>query len=89
VIGKTVFVVGTCDTIPDAKVIQFYIKQNVNSTDEEYLQDAEAAMLGAWRDFVVRMDPDIIIGYNIKKFDIPYLVDRALVLNNYKSSRLP
>ncbi len=37
-------------------------------------------MLQEWRDFVEQVDPDLIIGYNISNFDIPYLVDRAKAL---------
>ncbi|KAF2432770.1 DNA polymerase delta catalytic subunit [Tothia fuscella] len=37
----------------------------------------EEQMLLAWRDFVEEVDPDIIIGYNISNFDMPYLLDRA------------
>ena len=33
-----------------------------------------------WRDLVIKTDPDIIIGYNICKFDLPYLIDRAEAL---------
>ena len=31
----------------------------------------------AWSDFVQKVDPDIITGYNIMNFDIPYLLNRA------------
>ena len=34
-------------------------------------------MLQKWRDFVEQVDPDVIIGYNIANFDLPYLLDRA------------
>ena len=34
-------------------------------------------MLHAWKDFVAAVDPDMIIGYNISGFDLPYLMDRA------------
>lgn len=40
----------------------------------------EADLLQKWRDFVDEVDPDVIIGYNISQFDIPYLVDRAKAL---------
>ena len=39
--------------------------------------DNEANLLKAWRDFVQTVDPDLIIGYNISNFDLPYLLDRA------------
>ncbi|KAJ1685857.1 hypothetical protein LUZ63_017247 [Rhynchospora breviuscula] len=42
--------------------------------------DTERDILLAWRDFIREIDPDIIIGYNICKFDLPYLLERAEVL---------
>ena len=30
-----------------------------------------------WSEFLQRVDPDVIIGYNISGFDLPYLMDRA------------
>ncbi len=33
-----------------------------------------------WRDFVEEVDPDVVIGYNISNFDLPYLLDRAKAL---------
>lgn len=41
-------------------------------------------MLQAWRDFVEEVDPDVVIGYNIANFDLPYLMDRASHLNAKK-----
>lgn len=45
----------------------------------------ELDLLRGWRDFVIQEDPDVLLGYNINKFDINYLqvrmephcVDRA------------
>ncbi|KAK8958305.1 DNA polymerase delta catalytic subunit [Platanthera guangdongensis] len=42
--------------------------------------DTEKDILLAWRDFIREIDPDIIIGYNICKFDLPYLIERAEAL---------
>lgn len=42
--------------------------------------NTEQEVLLAWRDFIRQVDPDIIIGYNICKFDLPYLLERAKVL---------
>jgi DNA polymerase delta subunit 1 len=39
--------------------------------------EQEEKMLEEWRDFIIDLDPDIITGYNINGFDIPYLVQRA------------
>ncbi|CAB4270146.1 unnamed protein product [Prunus armeniaca] len=42
--------------------------------------DTEREVLLAWRDLIREVDPDIIIGYNICKFDLPYLIERAETL---------
>lgn len=34
----------------------------------------------SWSDFVQEVDPDILTGYNIINFDLPYLLDRAKAL---------
>jgi len=41
-------------------------------------------MLHAWKDFVEKVDPDVVIGYNIAGFDFPYLMDRAKAINASK-----
>lgn len=38
-------------------------------------------MLMKWRAFLEICDPDIITGYNVQNFDIPYLLDRATTLS--------
>lgn len=42
--------------------------------------DTEREVLLAWRDLMREVDPDILIGYNICKFDLPYLIQRAEAL---------
>ncbi|XP_034213465.1 DNA polymerase delta catalytic subunit isoform X2 [Prunus dulcis] len=42
--------------------------------------DTEREVLLAWRDLIREVDPDVIIGYNICKFDLPYLIERAETL---------
>ncbi|GAV61568.1 DNA_pol_B domain-containing protein/DNA_pol_B_exo1 domain-containing protein/zf-C4pol domain-containing protein [Cephalotus follicularis] len=42
--------------------------------------NTEREVLLAWRDLIREVDPDIIIGYNICKFDLPYLIERAQTL---------
>jgi len=42
--------------------------------------DQEEAMLKQWNEFIIDLDPDIITGYNINNFDIPYLINRAETL---------
>ena len=38
--------------------------------------DDESTLLESWADFVREADPDIITGYNINNFDLPYLINR-------------
>lgn len=40
----------------------------------------EGELLLQWREFVEEVDPDVVIGYNISNFDLPYLLDRARAL---------
>ncbi|TFY72913.1 hypothetical protein EVG20_g104 [Dentipellis fragilis] len=68
---RNIFTLNTCAHIVGSQVISF---------------DDEATMLQAWRDFVEEVDPDLIIGYNISGFDLPYLVDRAQAI---KATKFP
>ena len=40
-----------------------------------------------WSQFVKEADPDILTGYNIQNFDVPYLLNRAKTLSR-KNPRL-
>jgi DNA polymerase delta subunit 1 len=62
---RNVFTLNTCAHIVGSQVLQF--------TDERKL-------LSEWRKFVEQVDPDMMIGYNIANFDLPYLLDRAKAL---------
>ncbi|ELW69129.1 DNA polymerase delta catalytic subunit [Tupaia chinensis] len=42
--------------------------------------DSEEELLQAWSTFIRTMDPDVITGYNIQNFDLPYLISRAQTL---------
>ncbi|KAI9671503.1 MAG: DNA-directed DNA polymerase delta [Caeruleum heppii] len=68
---RNVFCLDTCSLIVNTQIFEF---------------DAEEKMLMAWRDFLEKVDPDVIIGYNIANFDFPYLLDRAMHL---KCARFP
>ena len=61
---RNVFTLNTCLPIVGAQVIS---------------SDTEEELLLKWRAFVVSVDPDVITGYNIANFDIPYLLNRAKV----------
>lgn len=64
-IVKNIMTLGSCSPITGAEVMSF--------SDEK-------SLLMRWRDLLVETDPDIIIGYNIVNFDLPYLLDRATAL---------
>ncbi|KAF7794322.1 hypothetical protein EIP86_005456 [Pleurotus ostreatoroseus] len=59
---RNVFTLNTCANIVGSQVLSY---------------DDETEMLEAWTRFVQEVDPDVIIGYNISNFDLPYLMDRA------------
>jgi len=45
-----------------------------------YKCNSESHLLRTIIDFIARMDVDILVGYNIEVFDIPYIVDRITLL---------
>jgi DNA polymerase delta subunit 1 len=61
---RNIFTLNTCLPIVGAQVI-------CSATEEE--------MLLKWKAFVNAVDPDVLTGYNIMNFDIPYLLNRAKV----------
>ena len=42
--------------------------------------ETEEEMLRSWHRFLLACDADIITGYNIVNFDLPYLLNRATAL---------
>ncbi|KAG2731467.1 hypothetical protein G9P44_005883 [Scheffersomyces stipitis] len=62
---RNVFTVNTCSPIIGSQIFE---------------HEKEEDMLMNWKDFVVSVDADVIIGYNTANFDIPYLLDRAKAL---------
>jgi len=63
---RNVFTLDTCGQIVGSDVISF---------------DKESKLLEQWAEFIRLADPDIITGYNINNFDLPYLLNRAKHLN--------
>ena len=59
---KSVFCLKSCSPIAGCNV---------------YSYESEAEMLDEWAKFVRKLDPDILTGYNIVNFDLPYLINRA------------
>ncbi|CAD7696782.1 unnamed protein product [Ostreobium quekettii] len=64
-IVKNVLTLNSCAPIVGAVVESF-------STERE--------LLLRWRDLMLIADPDVIIGYNICNFDLPYLLERGRTL---------
>jgi DNA polymerase delta subunit 1 len=62
---KGVWTMRTCSDIAGAHVFTF---------------EKEEDMLMSFQDFIVQTDPDILTGYNIQNFDLPYLLERAETL---------
>ncbi|XP_030053826.1 DNA polymerase delta catalytic subunit isoform X1 [Microcaecilia unicolor] len=65
---RNVFTLNSCASIVGSQVLCF---------------QREDELLKAWADFVRVTDPDILTGYNIQNFDIPYLINRAQTLKVY------
>ena len=66
---RSVFTVNTCASITGSII---------------YSHDTETEMLEHWRQFIIDVDPDLIIGYNTTNFDLPYLINRAKALKIQK-----
>jgi DNA polymerase delta subunit 1 len=49
--------------------------------------EKEEDMLLKWRVFLEACDPDIITGYNVQNFDIPYILDRVDALCKGKANK--
>ncbi|KAK1349266.1 DNA polymerase delta catalytic subunit [Hamiltosporidium tvaerminnensis] len=64
-ISKHIFALDSCADIPNATVHSF-------TTETELLKE--------WIIFLIKTDPDILLGYNITNFDFPYLVERSETL---------
>ncbi|KAG8236214.1 hypothetical protein J437_LFUL016218 [Ladona fulva] len=63
---RNVFTLDTCAPIVGCQVRSF---------------KDEREMLEAWANFVREVDADLLTGYNINNFDLPYLINRANHLN--------
>lgn len=80
-IGTTVHIYGS-DKIVYKHIASFKSCQDIEGAEvEAFNTEAEAIM--AWKEIITRLDPDILIGYNIFGFDMKYLADRARELDIY------
>ena len=55
---KNIFTLGTCSHIVGCHVMSF---------------ENEVQLLEAWSDFVQRVDPDVVIGYNISNLSLIHI----------------
>lgn len=62
---RNVFCLDTTSSIVATQILEF---------------EKEDKMLSEWQKFLIKVDPDIITGYNIANFDFPYLLNRARAL---------
>ncbi|KAI1717410.1 DNA polymerase family B domain-containing protein [Ditylenchus destructor] len=59
---RNCFVTGSCTAVMGSDIIEC---------------ESETELLEKWAAFIRAVDPDIITGYNIQNFDLPYIIDRA------------
>lgn len=62
---RNIITLGTCDPIDNADVIEC---------------ENEIELLMRWRDLILKIDPDVVTGYNIFGFDMEYMVNRSIDL---------
>ncbi|OIR58514.1 MAG: DNA polymerase delta catalytic subunit [Amphiamblys sp. WSBS2006] len=70
---KDLFALKGCSDIPGVAVHGF---------------EKEEDLLLAWKEYVCQTNPDMIVGYNINNFDLPYLFERAEALKVSKFRQL-
>ena len=68
----------------DSKMTVFGLKDYTKSTDTfEYIKCSnELDLIEKFINYFVKCDPDVITGWNVKFFDIPYLIDRIKRISN-------
>lgn len=80
-IGTTVHIYGS-DKIVYKHIASYKSCQDIEDAEVDAFK-TEAETILAWKDVITRLDPDILIGYNIFGFDMKYLADRARELGIY------
>ena len=72
--------------IVNQSIFSFYKCANISNVNI-YSFDNEIDLLNQWRNFIIKLDPDIITGFNINSFDFPYLIKRSefLKIQNFSS----
>ncbi len=86
-VAKNPIVLISIYDIYNNKIISFANKSGINRDhskliNELYLFDSEQELIEAFLEFIKKEHPDIISGWNIKSFDLPYLYYRCIRLFN-------
>ena len=77
---KNIITLDSCDRFDeDTEIIDF--KLSKKQKQENCIDQVEVKVLMAWYNLIMDEDPDLITGFNIFDFDIPYLFERAKELN--------
>lgn len=77
-IGTTVHQFGS-DEIIYKHIVTLNSCENIDGVDVESC-GTEKELLCAWKEVIRRIDPDMLIGYNIFGFDMPYIWERSIEL---------
>jgi DNA polymerase elongation subunit (family B) len=65
IVFKALFTSRPCSSIPGVAV---------------HVVESESALLQAFAKFIIDVDPDVVTGYNIVNFDLPYVLNRVKLL---------
>lgn len=79
---KHIITLDTCDNFDNSSEIVSYVPKQEN-IDNEDNKEIEKKVLLEWKNLIMEEDPDMITGFNIFNFDIPYLFERAQELDIY------
>jgi DNA polymerase elongation subunit (family B) len=78
-IGTTVHKYGS-DEIIYKNIISLNSCSKIPGTEVQHYK-TEAEVLKAWKNLIIMLDPDILMGYNIFGFDMPYIWERSQELD--------
>ena len=85
-------VVARCGREGGERVRSIHALRDIAAIDGAVVEDgfdSEVAMLDAFRDFIVRQDVCMLLGYNLWGFDYKYMVDRYNHLQGAKDGQRP
>lgn len=77
---RCLLTLNTCSDIDGVNIIEFPYGSKTNDDGGVVIttrDEAEKSLLERFTDIWDEFDPDIITGYNIRNFDLPYLLDRG------------